>query len=287
MLDHGGVLVKDGIYPVSARSKGIRIVVDGSIAGIELAFVHHDGVLGGIQDGGFAPGVLHTVREVVVDHGLSLFTGLGGYQDNTVCGTGTVNGCGSGILQDVNALNVIGVDVVDAAGGHAVHNVKRAGMVDGADTTDNHRCTGTRGTGSLGYLHTGGHTLEHVVHTRLGLHFEVIGSYRRNRGRNHGFFLDTVADDHGLFQHLGVVRKDHHQTLLASIGNHLRLIADAGNLNGGTLRGGKGEVSAHARHGTVIGALLDYKRSDNGFAGGILDGTFHGNVLGHRRQNQS
>ena len=63
---------------------------------------------------------------------------LGGNDDDTVGGAGTVNGRRGGVLQDVDALDVIGIEVVDVAfDRQAVHHQQRAGLrVHGTDTAD-------------------------------------------------------------------------------------------------------------------------------------------------------
>ena len=128
------------------------------------------------------------------------------------------------------------------------------------------------GSGSNG--NTGGKALEGVIHTRRSRYTQRLGVHFGDSRGNDRFFLYTVADDHGLFQHLGVVYKDDREVLLAVVGNHLRCISDAGNFNGSTLRSGERECTVHVRHGAIAGSLLDYKRSDNGFAGGIFHSTF-------------
>ena len=160
-------------------------------------------------------------------------------------------------------------------------------MVDGADTTDHHGGAGTRGAGVLGYQDTGSHTLEHIVHTGLRLDFEVVFRHRRNGCGDHRFLLDAVADDHGLFQHFGVVLEDDHQVLCSVIDDYLRDIADAGDFHIGATTRGEGEVAVHSRHSTVVGSLLNYERSDNRLVGGITHDTLEGGVLRHGNQTQS
>ena len=160
-------------------------------------------------------------------------------------------------------------------------------MVDGADTADDHRGTGPRGTGILGNLYTGSHALEHVVQAGLGLDLQVIGCHRGNGGGHHGLFLYTVADDHGFFEHLGVVFQDDHHILCSVVDDYLGHVADAGNLHIGTGPGGKGEISVHARHGTIAGTLLDDECSDNRLFGIVQHDTLQGDILGHCRQAQS
>ena len=287
MLDDGGVLVEDGAHPIGPFPEGIGVVVDGGVARVELALVHHDGILGGVEHGGLAPGILHAVGEVVVDDGLAFGAGLGGHEDHAVGRAGAIDGGGSGVLEDVDALDVAGVDVVDAAGRHPVHDVERGRVVDGADTADDDRGAGARGAGVLGDLDTGGHALEHVVHPVLGLDLQVIGGHRGDGGRHHGLFLDTVADDHGFLEHLGVILEDDLHILCSVVDDYLGDIADAGNLHGGACTGGQGEIAVHTRHGTVLGTLLDHECSDNRLVGMVQYDTLQGDVLRPCCQTQS
>ena len=287
VLDDGGVLVEDGFHPVGALPEGIGIVVDGGVAGVELALVHHDGILGGVEHGGLAPGILHTIGKVVGDDGLPFGTGLGGHEDHAVGRAGAVDGGGSGVLEDVDALDVVRVDVVDAAGRHPVHDVERGRVVDGADTADDDRGAGARGAGVLGDLDTGGHALEHVVHPVLGLDLQVVGGHRGDGGRNHGFLLDAIADDDRLFQHLGVLREDDFHNAVGRGHGGLGHIADAGDFQDGAGSHAEGESSVHARHGTVAGSLLDDKSADNRLACIVEDDTADGGVLRPCCQAQS
>ena len=284
----GGIAVEHFLLPVGARAVTVGIGIAGSHSGVDEAFVDHEGILGSVEQFTLFPGVGNTIGEIVVHVGLSLGALLGGHEHHAVGGAGTVNGTGSGILEHFDGLDITGIQVIDAAGdGHAVHNINRVGGVDGTHTADADTGTGARLTGSGRDRNAGGEALEGVVHPCGGRYAQRLGIHFGNGRRDHRFFLDTVADDHGFLQHLAVVGKDDDQVLLTIVGNHLRCVSDTGNLNGGTLRGGEDEFSFRTRHGTVGGSLLDDKRSDNGFTGRVQDRTLEGHILGHRRQSQS
>ena len=283
-----GVAVEHFLLPVGAHAIAERVGVLGSHTRVDESFIDHEGILGSVQHFALFPRIGNAEGEVVVHMGTALGALLGGYQHHAVGGAGTVNSTGRGILKHLDGLDIAGIQVVDTTGdGHAVHNVNRVGGVDGTHTTDADAGAGARLTGSGSNGNTGGEALKGIVHARRGRYAQRFGVHLGNSCGNHRFFLYTVADDHGLFQHLGVVRKDDREVLLAVVGNHLRCISDAGNLNGCTLRGGERERAVHVRHGTVIGSLLDNKRSDNGFAGGVLHLTLQGKILRHGRQSQS
>ena len=160
-------------------------------------------------------------------------------------------------------------------------------MVDGADTTDDDRGAGARSAGVLGDLDTGGHALEHVVHPVLGLDLQVIGRDRGNGGRHHGFLLDTVTDDHRLFQHLGILGEEDFHDAVRGGRCGLGHIADAGDLQDGVRRDAEGEGSVRTGHGTVGGSLLDDKGADNRLARIVEDDTADGDVLRPCCQAQS
>ena len=183
VLHDGSVLVKDGAYPVGALPQRIRVVKHGSVAGIELAFVHHDGIFRSVQDLRLSPGILEAIGEIIAHLGLALRAFLGGDEYHAVSGTGTVNGTGSSIFEYLDALDVVRVQVVDAACRQTIYNIKGLGVVDGTDTADTHLRTGIRSTGALDNGDAGGHTLQDVVYARLRSSFKVV---RRNGGNSRG-----------------------------------------------------------------------------------------------------
>ena len=271
----GRIAVEHFFLPVGAHAIAERVGVLGSHTRVDESFIDHEGILGSVEHFTLLPRVGNTEGEVIVHMGTALGALLGGYQHNAVGGAGTVNSTGGGVLEHLDGFDIAGIQVVDTAGdGHAVHNVNRVGGVDGTHTTDADAGAGARLTGSGSNGNTGGKALEGVIHTRRSRYTQRLGVHFGDSRGNDRFFLYTVADDHGLFQHLGVVCKDDREVLLAVVGNHLRCISDAGNFNGCTLRSGERECTVHVRHGTIVGSLLDYKRSDNGFAGGIFHSTF-------------
>ena len=69
--------------------------------------------------------------------------------------------------------------------------------------------------------------------------------------------------------------------------DRLAHIADAGDLDDGTLRGAEDEFTVQARHGTVLGSLLNYESADDRRSGAVLDDTPQGDVLRQGRQAHS
>ena len=124
MLHDRSVLVEDCIHPVCSGTKDIRIVEGGNLACIQAAFVHHDSILCSIQDSGLAPWVLEAIGEIIADFCLAFLAFLCGDEDNAVCSTCAVDSTGSSILEDLDTLNIVGVQVVDTTGRHAIDNVQ-------------------------------------------------------------------------------------------------------------------------------------------------------------------
>ena len=287
VLHNGSVLVEDGVHPVGAFTQRIGIVEHGGIAGIELAFVHHHGILGRVQNGRLAPGILHTVGEVVGNLGLTLGSFLGGNKHNAMGTTGAVNGRGGCILEDLDTLDVIRIQVVDATGSQAIDNIERCTSIDGTDTTDTDLCTGIRSTGALDNGNTGGHTLQDIVHAGLSGGLEVLGGDAGNGSGYHRFLLHTITDDDGLFQHLGIVLEDDSQCLIGRYRKLTAFIAQASHFHDGTGLDAEGESSVRTGHGTVGGSLLDDESAHDGLVCIVQNCTLKGNTLRQSNQAQS
>ena len=137
MVDNTGVVVEHFVLPVGALAVLIRIGIDRSLSCVDKTFVHHHSILGGVEHIAVLPWVLPAVREVVVDVYSTLLAALGGDEDDTVGSTCTVDGARGSILQYLNALDVAGVQIVDAAlDGHTINDVERVTIIDSTDTTD-------------------------------------------------------------------------------------------------------------------------------------------------------
>ena len=287
VLGHGRVIIEGLVLPVGALSgrRDLLEAVEGSAAVVDAGFVHDGHVLLGIQDLFLAPGVLPAVAAVISNGSLAFLAALGGHEDHAVRGTGAVDGGRSGILEDFHGLDIRRVQVVDAAvHRHAVHDVQRVGVVDGADTADLDLGTGTRLTGCLGDLDTGNLALEGVVHGGGADRVQGVAVHFGDGGRDDALLLDTVTYDHGFVQHLGVVLQDDDQFLVGRHGHGLGRIADAADLHDGTLRGAEDEFAVHTGHGAVLGALLNDESADDRLTGAVMDDPFQGDVLRQGRQ---
>ena len=86
------------------------------------------------------------IINTILHHGLAFLGTLGGDEDYTVGTTGTIDGGRSRILQDVDALDVVGRNIVNRRNLYTIDDEKRiVALGNGATTThaDGHRCTRT------------------------------------------------------------------------------------------------------------------------------------------------
>ena len=198
---------------------------------------------------------------------------LCGDKDDTVGRAGSIDGSGGGILQNLDALDVVRVDEVDAAGRHTIHYIKRVRIVDCSDTSDSDLRSSVRRSGSLGDEHSGGHTLEHIVNPGLGLDLEVIGGDAGDGGGDNALFLNAVTDHDRLFDGLCVRNEGHLHVLRGR--KLLRNIADERELEDGTLRDIDLEVTVGIGHSTVRGTFLNDPGSNETCTVLVKDGTFY------------
>ena len=120
----GGIPVEYLFLPVGSDAVAERIVVLRSDPGIDHTLVDHQGILGGIQDLAHAPRIGNSVREIIGYMGLSLDAFLSRHKDDTVGSPGSVHGSRSCILENLDALNICRIQVIDAAfDRHSVHYI--------------------------------------------------------------------------------------------------------------------------------------------------------------------
>ncbi len=163
----GGVDVADGVEPVGSDERTVLHAVverrvqdagpvDGRLAHIEVDLVLDVHILLGVQELGHLLHVLDAVEAVIGDADPAGLALLGGDEDDTVRTTRTVDGAGGGVLQDVDALDIRGVEGVDAAAGHAVDHIQRGIGTDGTHTADVDVVARARLSGRTHDAHTGG-----------------------------------------------------------------------------------------------------------------------------------
>ena len=233
----GSILVTDGVKPVGAGegtvldavvklgAEGVR-PVDGIPSHVEVHLVLDVHVLLGVQELGHLLHVLDAVETVVCDGVLAGLALLGGHEDNTVCTTGTVDGAGCSVLEDVDALDVGGVQRIDVTSGNAVDDVQRSIGTGGTHTADVHVVAGTRLAVRAHDAHTGGGGL-HGAERAGGVELCEFFTLHLDGGAGHQLFLlGTVTNHHKFFQGFGVFLKENVEERLVSDRDYLSLVTD-------------------------------------------------------------
>ena len=219
----------------------------------------------------------------VVGHGrVSFLAGLGGDEDDAVTCLRTVDGGGGGILEDLHGLDHGRIEVLDVVHLQAVHDEERSDVAGvGGVTADTDISTGTRSTGGVDDLDTGGLALEGGGGIRRGTVLQVVRTYGSHGAGQVTLPLHAVTDDHGLFQHLGILLEDDVVGGLVGDREGLGLVTDALHVHGGPGGDGQGESTVD------VGGCTDTRVADNSdgcaddrLAAGINDSTTDGAVLG-------
>ena len=182
-------------------------------------------VVGGDQTGGVLAGVVDVV--------LAGTTLLGRDDDNAGHGARTVDGGGGAVLQDVETLDIVGVESRDGGGDKgrgvsggeiigtdvehvshddAVHHPEGLGAaVDGGGTTDADLGGGAEGTRDILHGHTGDAAFQGAADVGHTIQLRIFGADLGGRTGEEAavHLLHTGHDD--LFQHLGVgLQTDRH-----------------------------------------------------------------------------
>ena len=203
---------------------------------------------------------------------------LGGDHHNTVCTSGTVDGGGGSVLQNLDALDVGGVDEVGVVAHlHTVHDIKRRGVaIDGTHTTDADGRLAVRSTVLLGDHHTSCRALE--GHGDVGRH-----------PLHHGFLVDsghgtgdvalphgTITNDHDILEHGVVVLQDDLEVVPSIHSNTLRKISHIGDIKC-CIRGSlHGELTVVVGDYTSVATLHPYGSPNDWFPRCISHRSFDG-----------
>ena len=269
--------VLDGL--VQAGRQDARPVGQGDTLVLEhqVQSVH---VLLRIQEVGHLGDVLLTVVSVVGKDRTAFLTLLGGHEDNAVRSTRTVDGGGGGVLEDVDGLDVGGVQGAQAAARDAVDDVQRLGIADGAHTADVHlealaRLTGTLGDGDARAL-----ALE-SAEGRGGVEFREVVALHLDRGPGEELLLlDTVTDDHRLGQLVQVGFQDDVHDGTAVDGDFLAGVAEDFHGEDAVGRSLHRVLAVDVGRGPVGRSLDDDRGERDGFAVlAVSDGSRDGLVL--------
>ena len=122
----GGVAVGHGGHILLREVRDIlRSGGDGAVGHLvhHLGHVVIVGVLGAVHEFGEVGIHGNAHRAVIGDVHITLVTLLGGDDDHTACGLEAVYGSGGSVLQDRDAFDVGGIDIIDVAHREAVHHV--------------------------------------------------------------------------------------------------------------------------------------------------------------------
>ncbi len=211
----------DGVEPVGV----IALVREVGEAGADIVAIHHVEGVGEAGPAGVAG---------VVDGGLGIaFALLGGDDDDTSCATSTIDsGCGS-VLEDVDALNILGGDGGEATLDTVDEDERRVAAVKRDDTAEADgrragwvaRAVGDGKTGDFALDEVGG-----VVDVTLD---EVVALDGCDGRSDIALALRAVADDDDILEFL-VVRSEADSHSLGC-GQLLGGVADEGEDEGSAL----------------------------------------------------
>ena len=281
-----GVRVGDGVVLVDVVLY-LRVAVHRSGAGDREAVVVRRRVEHGVGQLDEAGRALET--EVIVEgdgRGLVVFASLGGHEDDTVCRTSTVDGCGR-ILEDGHALDLVTGEAGEfvATAGDSVDDDERAVVAEGASAADEHGGVVLPGlTRAVVHDHAGesaGKTLGkvdgRVLHegsTRCG----GDGAGERELA------LAAVTDDDGFLEEFGVgFHGDVDYGKIAGVDFHLLVSDGAGDEDGSVGDSGNGVVAIEVRDGTLCGSTFhEDTGAHDGLAVGVPDHTLDSPGLGKR-----
>ena len=204
----------------------------------------------------------------VIYAGLACLATAGGHEDDTVRGAGTVNGGGGGILQDVDALDVIRVDVLEGCALDSIDHHERSGAAtDGVQTTDQDVVSAARLIVGTLDLDARKGSLEGAGSIGVAATDQVGGGNRSNRTGQVTLLDGTVTDHHRLIQHLRILGERHDHSLPQG---GLRInIPETGDDDGGTRACIDGESAVRVRDGAVRRTLHNYRSSDDRLSAGI------------------
>ena len=257
------------------------VILGGTLDVVGLVVDFH--VLLGIQRRD--PVGVRILPAVVGIHGHADLAGLallGGHEDDAVRGASAVDGAGSRILEDVDGLDVVRGEGLDAAARNTVNDVQRRRGTGGTHTADGHLVAFARLTGVLDDGHAGGLALQGAegIDRIHGGEF-VAGDIDGGTG-DEALALRTITDDDRLVQFGGGFHQGHVIDVPSgSDGELLGLEAERLHVDGRTIRDGEHVVSFAVRDDAVRGAHMRDTGSDDRITVGVDDRTGNPLVLSH------
>ena len=276
----GHALVQVDILEVAE----VRVVVGGEVVTDDAQLILELHVVVGVHslDGALVGHGLETPVSIELDRNLLAFLGaLGGDNHNAVGTTGTVDGGGESILEDVNGLDLGGRNVVDGFHREAVHDVEGAAVLgDGTAAADADLDIGVRVTFRGHDGHTGHLTGERLRHGGHGL----LGQFVRADGGDGS--QEVAALDGGITHHNHLVQEglvglqDHVDFALAVNGHGLVCQSDKGEDQVHSIcRDGKDVVAVDTRDGADGGSFHHDAGPNQGFSVFVGHNTLDG-ILG-------
>ena len=232
------------------------------------------------QGGHFEPGSEggDTDGGVEVHAGLAGLALAGGHEDDAVGTVGAVDGGRGGVLEDLDALDILRVEPAQVGGRavvDAIHDPERVGVaVDRGDTADADVVAAGRVAAGLGDHDAGCGALEALGDGDRRALVHRLGVDGSDRSGHVAFLLGTVTDDHGLFQEELVLFKDEVEACLAAGELLLDLaVADAGRDDDRVVRDGQGIGAGGVGRGADGRALDEHAGGHDRVSVGVFDGT--------------
>ena len=283
--------VEDLLHPVGAGGERVAEVGEaqhvqrGGLVAVGEFLAHQDHVVLRPEHGRQLPRLGVQVARGIGDARIALASILGGDDDHTVGGSGSVDGARGCILQDVHRLDVARVDVVDVAELHTVHDVERGVVPVGADAADEDALPGSRLAAGFVDDQTGGKAFQRGRHVRHGNAFDVLGGDLGDGAGGDLLLLSAISDHDDLVHQLGVDGEGHPDGGCVLHGKGLGHVADEAHLEGGgQCIHPQSECAVGPSAGGIGGAILDDGGPDERIPSlTIKDGSGQRNGLGKQR----
>ena len=202
---------------------------------------------------------------------------LGRHQHHAVGATRSVDGRRRSVLQHLYALNILGVDALQAAGSHdAVHHIKRVvGLVDGAGAT--HAYLHVTARHAAGHHRDARHaSLQRVLNARHGLILELLTAHHGHRASQIGLADGAIAYYDHFVQRLAVLMQGHGHVSLSAHRHFHGLISDIGTYQHSLGSDIQFELPVHVGDRTILAvSFLHNINANQRLATGILHDTGH------------
>ena len=266
----------------------IGIFRDCRARGIVDSTVSQQRKLVSVEEFRIAGRLLYVVLATVVHMNFLVALGAFGLHKHHAVGrTRTINGSGSGVLENGYALDVVRIKVGKAhltvgSGGaearNAVDNQQRS-VVDSAHTDVGFaRRAGV--SGGLHHLQSGHLTGQCLVKVHHGLHDKVFGLDGFDGSRKGRLLLNAVSYDNQFVEHLLVARHLHVQRLAWCDVHHLSFQAHTRYNEGGFALGNReGKGAVYVGYACRLSVLRLDNGADNGLAVGIYNASLYGLLL--------